>query len=74
MADTRKFSKDEDENQVQDSIEIVTVTEPSPDTAVGETSGGSDESDPEPSTARLVLVLFGLWVSHFCPPAPLIAV
>ncbi|GLA06282.1 hypothetical protein AnigIFM60653_006810 [Aspergillus niger] len=62
MVDTRKFSKDEDENQVQDPIEIVTVTEPSPDTADGEASGSSDESDPEPSTARLVLVLFGLWL------------
>ena len=67
MADTRNISKDEEKNRDQDPIEVVTVTEPSPNTADVEPSGTSDESDPEPSTARLVLVLFGLWVSICCP-------
>lgn len=65
MAYTQSTSR-EDRGHDQDSIELVTVMEPSPDTAVCETENSTDDADPEPSTARLVLVLLGLWVSSFC--------
>ncbi|GAT22868.1 multidrug resistance protein fnx1 [Aspergillus luchuensis] len=60
MAYTQSTSR-EDRGHDQDSIELVTVMEPSPDTAVCETENSTDDADPEPSTARLVLVLLGLW-------------
>ncbi|PYH32023.1 multidrug resistance protein fnx1 [Aspergillus neoniger CBS 115656] len=64
MAYTQSTSR-EDRGHEQDSIELVTVMEPSPDTAVCKTEDSTDDADPEPSTARLVLVLSGLWVSSF---------
>ncbi|PWY84416.1 multidrug resistance protein fnx1 [Aspergillus eucalypticola CBS 122712] len=61
MAYTQSTSRG-DRGHDQDSIELATVMEPSPDTAVCKTEDSTDDMDPEPSTARLVLVLLGLWV------------
>ncbi|PWY76041.1 MFS general substrate transporter [Aspergillus sclerotioniger CBS 115572] len=64
MADTQRSIRVDDGFEDPDAIELVVEAESSPTTVVEETVSSSDGSDQEPSTARFVIILLGLWVSN----------